>query len=77
MQVRHGPNRVGPSGLLQPIADAGQAADCKEIISPVGAAMGLFRLGPMMAFVPALAAWAVIPFGPGRAPTSTPACCTR
>jgi NADH-quinone oxidoreductase subunit H len=62
-QIRLGPNRVGPSGLLQPIADALKLLT-KEIIMPTAASKGLFVLGPIMTIMPALAAWAVIPFGP-------------
>jgi NADH-quinone oxidoreductase subunit H len=61
--VRLGPNRVGPGGLLQPIADALKLLT-KEIIMPTAASKGLFVLGPIMTIMPALAAWAVIPFGP-------------
>ncbi|MFA7605528.1 MAG: NADH-quinone oxidoreductase subunit NuoH [Rhodocyclaceae bacterium] len=64
MQVRIGPNRVGPMGLLQPIAD-GVKLLLKEIIVPSGANKGLFILGPIFALAPALIAWAVIPFSEG------------
>jgi len=62
-QVRPGPNRVGPYGLLTPIADAVKLI-FKEIIRPTAANKGLFFLGPIMTIMPALAAWAVVPFGP-------------
>ena len=62
-QIRPGPNRTGPYGLLQPIADAVKLI-FKEIITPTAANKGLFFLGPIMTIMPALAAWAVIPFGP-------------
>lgn len=62
-QIRPGPNRVGPKGLLQPIADAVKLI-FKEIILPTAANKNLFLLGPVMTIMPALAAWAVIPFGP-------------
>ncbi len=63
IQVRIGPNRVGPLGLLQPIAD-GLKLLVKEIIIPAGANKFLFVLAPVMAIMPALAAWAVVPFSP-------------
>ncbi|HYQ92878.1 MAG TPA: NADH-quinone oxidoreductase subunit NuoH [Candidatus Competibacteraceae bacterium] len=64
MQVRLGPNRVGPKGWLQPIADAVKLM-LKEIIIPSGANRFLFILAPILSIGPALAAWAVIPFGKG------------
>ncbi|HRD48683.1 MAG TPA: NADH-quinone oxidoreductase subunit NuoH [Candidatus Contendobacter sp.] len=64
MQVRIGPNRVGPKGWLQPIADAMKLM-FKEIIIPSRADRFLFLLAPVLSFGPALAAWAVIPFGDG------------
>jgi NADH-quinone oxidoreductase subunit H len=66
MHVRLGPNRVGPAGLLQPIADALKLL-LKEIVVPAKANKGLFVLAPVMTIMPALAAWAVVPFGPDKA----------
>ena len=64
IQVRIGPNRVGPRGLLQPIAD-GLKLLMKEIIVPTNANRFLFVVAPVLALMPALAAWAVIPFDDG------------
>jgi len=63
MHIRLGPNRVGPAGLLQPIADAVKLL-LKEIVVPAKANKVLFILAPIMTIMPALAAWSVIPFGP-------------
>ena len=64
MHIRIGPNRVGPYGLLQPIAD-GVKLIFKEVIAPARADRGLFFLAPVIVMLPAMAAWAVVPFGPG------------
>jgi len=66
IQVRIGPNRVGPRGLLQPIADGIKLA-FKEIIIPTRSNRFLFLFAPLLALAPALAAWAVIPFDDGMA----------
>ncbi len=63
MHIRLGPNRVGPAGLLQPIADALKLL-LKEIVVPARANKALFVIAPVMTIGPALTAWAVIPFGP-------------
>ena len=64
MQVRMGPTTVGPRGSLQPIADALKLM-FKEIIIPTGANKYLFLTAPLLSLGPALAAWAVLPFGDG------------
>jgi len=64
IQDRIGPNRVGPFGLLQPIAD-GLKLLFKELIVPTTANRYLFVVAPILAIAPALAAWAVIPFDEG------------
>ncbi len=64
IQVRMGPNRVGPRGWLQPIADAVKLA-FKEIIIPGGANKVLFIMAPILSMGAAIAAWAVIPFNDG------------
>lgn len=61
IQARLGPNRVGPRGWLQPIADAMKLM-FKEVVIPSGANRVLFIAAPTLALAPSLAAWAVIPF---------------
>ncbi len=62
IQDRHGPNRVGPSGFFQPLAD-GLKNIMKEETMPPYVSKAVFVLAPMMAFIPALSIWAVIPWG--------------
>ena len=64
MQSRMGPNRVGPKGWLQPIADTVKLM-FKEIITPTEASKIVFFIAPMLALAPALAVWSVIPFWDG------------
>lgn len=62
IQHRHGPNRVGPKGFFQPLAD-GVKNFMKEETMPPYTSKALFVLAPMLAFIPALIVWAVIPWG--------------
>ena len=64
MQLRIGPNRVGPKGLLQPFADVFKLL-MKELIIPANADKVLFAIAPLVSVIPAFATWAVIPFSPG------------
>jgi NADH-quinone oxidoreductase subunit H len=63
IQIRLGPNRVGPAGLLQPFADVIKLI-LKEVIVPANASKLLYFAGPVLMILPAIAAWAVIPFAP-------------
>jgi NADH-quinone oxidoreductase subunit H len=64
MQIRLGPNRVGPGGWLQPIADALKLL-MKEVIIPSKSNVYLFVIAPVLAIAPAIAVWAVVPFADG------------
>jgi NADH-quinone oxidoreductase subunit H len=64
IQLRYGPNRVGPRGLLQPAADVFKLFS-KENVSPSRADLWIFLLAPIALFIPAAVVWLVVPFAPG------------
>src|SRR5690625_2321907 len=64
MHARQGPNRIGPWWLIQPFADVFKML-FKELIIPLNASTFLYLLAPLLALMPALAAWSVIPFADG------------
>src|SRR5262245_66210500 len=63
MQARVGPNRVGPLGLFQPIADVAKLFFKEEFV-PDGASKVIFHIAPMLAVIPALGTFSVVPLGP-------------
>ena len=66
IQARIGPNRVGPGGIGQPFADVLKLM-LKEIVIPTASSKFLFVIAPLLALIPALAAWAVVPLWPNFA----------
>src|SRR5690554_6506283 len=64
IQDRHGPTRVGPFGLLQPFADVFKLL-LKEVTVPAQSNKFLFGIAPLLAHMPAVAVWAVVPFSDG------------
>lgn len=74
LQIRFGPNRAGPFGMLQWAADAVKLIT-KEYVVPAAANRWLFIAAPLFTMVPAVTVYALIPFGRGwSSPTSTPGC---